>query len=175
MLYYTVFRTKWGYFGLAGNGAVRRTCLPVAGREAAEQALREALEPAGEVRFDKGFLRDLQERIIAYFAGEPVDFRREPAVALDPAGSFVRTVLQTCRKIPAGETTTYGELAVRIGHPGAARAVGSALAQNPVPLIVPCHRVLRTDGSLGGFSAPGGLTTKQKLLDHERPRAPARP
>jgi len=57
---------------------------------------------------------------------------------------------------------------VRIGHPGAARAVGSALARNPIPLIIPCHRVLRTDGHLGGFSAPGGITTKQNLLRHEQ-------
>jgi len=171
MLYYTIFRTRWGYFGLAGNGAVSRTCLPLSQHKAAEQALREALGPAA-ARLDKGFLRELQERIAAYFEGEPVDFRREP-IALNPAGPFACKVLQTCCKIPSGETTTYGELAVRIGHPGAARAVGSALAQNPVPLIVPCHRVLRTDGSLGGFSAPGGLATKQNLLDHERSLRPA--
>ena len=108
------------------------------------------------------FLPDLQERIIAYFEGENVDFSTDPAVNLDALTPFDRKVLQTCRKIPPGETTTYGDLAVRVGHPGAARAVGSALAHNPIPLIIPCHRVLRSDGSLGGFSAPGGLTTKQK-------------
>jgi methylated-DNA-[protein]-cysteine S-methyltransferase len=174
MLYYTVFRTKWGYFGLAGNGAVRRTRLPVARPEAAEQALRKALGSA-DLRFDRGFLRDLQERIVAYFEGEPVDFRREPPVALEHASPFARKVLAACRRIPFGQTTTYRDLARRVGCPAAARAVGGVMAGNPVPLIVPCHRVLRTDGGLGGFSAPGGLATKQKLLDHERALSPALP
>ena len=108
-----------------------------------------------------------EERIIAYFEGENVDFSTDPAVNLDALSPFDRKVLQACRKIRPGETTTYGDLAVRAGHPGVARAVGSALAHNPIPLIIPCHRVLRSDGSLGGFSAPGGLTTKQNLLRHE--------
>ena len=116
----------------------------------------------------KASCRTLQERIAAYFEGENVDFSTDPAVSLDGLNSFDRKVLQTCRTIPSGEITTYGDLAVRVGHPGAARAVGSALARNPIPLIIPCHRVLRTDGSLGGFSAPGGLTTKQRLLRHEQ-------
>jgi methylated-DNA-[protein]-cysteine S-methyltransferase len=173
MLYYAVFRTKWGYFGVAGNGAVRRTCLPMPQREGVEKELSEALRPAdGNPRFDKTYLRNLQQRIIAYFEGEPVDFTFDPAVSLDHAGVFARQVLHACRQIGLGRTTTYAGLAARIGRPGAARAVGTALAANPIPLIIPCHRVLRSDGGLGGFSAPGGTATKQKLLDHEESLRP---
>jgi methylated-DNA-[protein]-cysteine S-methyltransferase len=166
---YAIFETNWGYFAVAGTDSVLcRTCLPSADRQAAQRELLRALHPTHEPlqRVDR-LLPDLQERIVAYFEGENFDFSTDPAVSLDGLSPFDRKVLQTCRKIPSGETTTYGDLAVRIGHPGAARAVGSALAHNPIPLIIPCHRVLRTDGSLGGFSAPGGTTTKQRLLRHE--------
>jgi methylated-DNA-[protein]-cysteine S-methyltransferase len=203
---YVIFKTRWGYFGLAGtdgttnhnpvpgvfnsrgtlagaggqaggsgkrelaDGVVLRTCLPLPDRRRAEQELLKALGPARDhARFDKDLLPDLQQRIAAYFEGENVDFSTDPAVSLDGLSPWDHKVLLTCRKIPSGRTTTYGELALRIGHPGAARAVGSALARNPIPLIIPCHRVLRTDGHLGGFSAPGGLTTKQNLLRHEQP------
>jgi methylated-DNA-[protein]-cysteine S-methyltransferase len=166
---YAIFRTSWGYFAIAGaNGVLSRTCLPVADRQAAQRELLSAFPPDHEpTQPDDGFLSDLQERIAAYFDGENVDFSADPAISLTDLSPFDRKVLQTCRKIPPGETTTYGDLAVRIGHPGAARAVGSALANNPIPLIIPCHRVIRTDGNLGGFSAPGGLATKQRLLRHE--------
>ncbi len=80
---------------------------------------------------------------------------------------FRRLVLETLRGVPFGETISYGALAERIGHPGAARAVGGALAANPVPLLVPCHRVLKSGGEIGGFSAPGGPAMKQRLLRHE--------
>jgi methylated-DNA-[protein]-cysteine S-methyltransferase len=167
---YVIFRTRWGYFGLAGeDGVVCRACLSVLDRRAARRELLEGLPVACEdLREDKGFLADLQQRIIAYFEGEPVDFRTDSKIDLSGMGPFGRKVLQTCRQIRFGRTTTYGELAGRIGHPGAARAVGSALAKNPIPLIVPCHRVLRSDGGLGGFSAPGGIATKQRLLHHEQ-------
>lgn len=99
-----------------------------------------------------------------YFAGTrkaftiPVDLR---AAGTD----FQEHILQLCQKIPYGTTLTYGELADRSGSPGAARAVGVAMASNPVPLVIPCHRVVAGDGSLGGFS--GGLANKRTLLVHE--------
>jgi len=169
-LCYAVFRTKWGYFGLAGTSkAVHRTCLPVAHRQVAEQALLLGLGPAaGDIRFHRGFLPDLQERIVAYFEGENIDFRIDPPLALDHATTFGKKVLRVCRAIPLGGTTTYRDLARQVGCPGAARAVGGVMAANPIPLIIPCHRVLRTDGDLGGFSAPGGIATKQRMLRHEQ-------
>jgi methylated-DNA-[protein]-cysteine S-methyltransferase len=170
MLHYTVFRTRWGYFGLAGTEeAVCRTFLPVSEREKAEQGLLRSFQSAGDnLRLNKGFRQDLQERIIAYYEGEPVDFAVEPAVNLNGAGPFVHHVLDACRSVAFGRTTTYSDLARQIGRPNAARAVGGVMAGNPIPLIIPCHRVLRTDGGLGGFSAPGGTATKQEMLRHEQ-------
>jgi methylated-DNA-[protein]-cysteine S-methyltransferase len=99
----------------------------------------------------------------AYFAGERHTF----ALPLRPAGTeFEVDVWEELRRIPYGETLSYGELADRIGNPGAARAVGRANACNPIPIIVPCHRVIGADGSLTGFG--GGLDTKRRLLDLER-------
>ena len=110
-----------------------------------------------------GFLDDLERELIAYFAGQPVNF----TVPLAPAGltPFQVRVLEQCRLIPYGEVRTYGWLAARVGKPGAARAVGQAMARNPLPLLIPCHRVVAADG-LGGFG--GGLALKARLLDQER-------
>ena len=175
MLHYAIFRTRWGYFGLAGTEqALCRTFLPVPSRQQAEQGLLQDLRSGNDnPRLDKDFPWNLQERIIAYYEGEPVDFRVEPALSLNGAGPFVQKVLHACRRIAFGRTMTYGGLAEQVGSPNAARAVGSALASNPIPLIIPCHRVLRTDGSLGGFSAPGGVDTKQRMLRHEQSAVPS--
>jgi len=80
---------------------------------------------------------------------------------------FYQKVWKACAAIPAGKTKTYGELARVIGHPGAARAVGQALAKNPFAPTIPCHRVIAANGDLRGYSAPGGITKKRQLLDQE--------
>ena len=80
---------------------------------------------------------------------------------------FYQKVWLECAKIPKGETRTYGFLAKKIGRPGAARAVGSALAKNPFAPEIPCHRVVRSDGGLGGYSAPGGTAAKRLMLERE--------
>lgn len=168
---YTIFRTRWGWFGLAGSGAaVCRTCLPTRDRDTVSKSL---LAGWDDVPFEAGLLKGLQQRIIAYFEGENIDFSADPAVDLAGRSPFEQAVLSACRQIGPGERTTYGELAVKIGKPNAARAIGNALARNPVPLIIPCHRVLCSNGSLGGFSAPGGTATKQRMLQHEQ--SPCRP
>jgi O-6-methylguanine DNA methyltransferase len=77
-------------------------------------------------------------------------------------------VYQAAREIPAGATATYGELARRVGTPRDARAVGRALGMNPFPIVVPCHRVIAAGGKLGGFSAPGGVATKRRMLAIEQ-------
>jgi methylated-DNA-[protein]-cysteine S-methyltransferase len=84
--------------------------------------------------------------------------------------TFQRKVLLTVAEVPRGEFTTYAELAKRIGQPKAARAVGQALGSNPMPLVLPCHRVLASDGSMGGYSGRGGVKTKEKLLRLEGAR-----
>lgn len=103
--------------------------------------------------------------IARYLAGEPVDFSSAP-VDLEGIDTFRRSLYQALRGIGFGATTTYGELAKRLGldGPEAARDVGAAMGRNPVPIVIPCHRVLAAGSKLGGFSAPGGTVTKQKLL-----------
>jgi methylated-DNA-[protein]-cysteine S-methyltransferase len=99
----------------------------------------------------------------AYFAGTPTDFA---ALALDPQGTpFQRRVWQELQRIPRGQAISYKELAQRVGNPKGCRAVGQANGRNPIPLIIPCHRVINADGGLGGFSS--GLETKRWLLRHE--------
>jgi methylated-DNA-[protein]-cysteine S-methyltransferase len=88
---------------------------------------------------------------------------------------FERKVLEAARRIPPGSTRTYGELAAEVGEPGAARAVGAAMARNHFPIVVPCHRVLAAGGGFGGFSAPGGLESKARLLTIERAAISAAP
>ena len=171
MLRYTTFDTPWGCFGLACVGErVCRTILPGPDGATVRTALLAGLERRAlhDAVFEKGLARGLQQRIVAYFEGVNTDFRTDPAIDLGGLGPFTQTLLTACRQIPAGQTQTYAALARSIGRPHGARAAGNALAANPIPLIVPCHRVLRTDGGLGGFSAPGGTAVKQRMLLHER-------
>ena len=108
--------------------------------------------------------------IIALLRGEASDFS---SVELDmnAVAPFHRRVYESARAISSGATVSYGEIASRIGSPGASRAVGQALARNPFPIIVPCHRILSAGGKLGGFSANGGIGTKLRLLSMENGRA----
>jgi O-6-methylguanine DNA methyltransferase len=102
--------------------------------------------------------------LLAYFAG---DLSATAALAVDPSGTdFQKRVWRALRELRAGETIAYGEFARALGRPGAARAVASANARNPIPIVVPCHRVIGADGSLTGYA--GGLARKAWLLTHER-------
>lgn len=170
MLRHTIFKTPWGHFGLIFNAhALCRALLPVPDPDRARDLLLADPHLAAlDIPFEKDLARDLQQRIVAYFEGENPDFSTDPAVDLADRGPFTRAVFAACRRIPFGRTASYAQLAHKAGRRRAARAVGAAMAHNPVPLIVPCHRVLRADGRLGGFSAWGGATTKQRLLRHER-------
>jgi methylated-DNA-[protein]-cysteine S-methyltransferase len=104
-----------------------------------------------------------KRELTAYFKGVSTDFA---PLALDPQGTpFQRLVWQELRRIPQGQAISYTELAQRIGNPKASRAVGQANGRNPIPLIIPCHRVIAADGGLGGFSS--GLDRKRWLLRHE--------
>ncbi len=186
---YAIFKTKWGYFGLAGTEyALYRTQLPGPKPEKIKALLlknlsvpdrvpRQSRDRKGAVihehqvsgiEFDKTFFKTLQEQITAYFEGACVNFSRDIPLALDGLSSFGISVLTACRAIEFGQTVTYGRLAKKSGRPNASRAVGSTLAKNPLPLLIPCHRVIRSDGKLGGFSAPGGTNLKKRLLLHEK-------
>ncbi|HEY0412900.1 MAG TPA: methylated-DNA--[protein]-cysteine S-methyltransferase [Allosphingosinicella sp.] len=109
--------------------------------------------------------------IVRLLDGEKVDLH---GIALDLAGAseLERKVYEAALRIPCGQVRTYGEIAAEIGAPGAAQAVGTALGRNPIPIVVPCHRVLAGGGKSGGFSAPGGVATKFRMLEIERARRP---
>ena len=166
-----VFKTKWGHFGLAGTEyALYQTQLPGPKPEKIKSMLLKNLpipNQASSIEFDKTFFRPLQEQITAYFEGVCVNFSRDVPLVLDGFSSFGFSVLTACRSIEFGQTITYGRLAKKSGRPNASRAVGSTLAKNPLPLLIPCHRVIRSNGKLGGFSAPGGVTLKKRMLELE--------
>ncbi len=111
----------------------------------------------------------LVERLHGFAAGRLTRFDDVP-VDMSSRTMFQRKVLEACRAIPAGDTRTYGELAADAGYPGAARAVGSAMANNRTPLIIPCHRVVLASGAAGKFSAPQGEVMRRRLLELEKPQ-----
>lgn len=163
---YTIFKTKWGYFGLAGTEfGLLRSCLPTRRHEDVKLRL---LKDLGKVRFEKGVFKELQWKISAYFEGTCVGFSPNIPIVLEGFSVFVRCVLTACRDIRYGQTISYSQLAERIGRAAAVRAIGNALAKNPLPLIIPCHRVVYANGGIGGFSAMGGVDLKEKLLGHEQ-------
>jgi methylated-DNA-[protein]-cysteine S-methyltransferase len=113
-----------------------------------------------------GMVSDVVDRLARYAEGAEDDLSD---IRLEDSdfSEFRRRVTEACRRIPYGATVTYGELAARVGAPGAARAVGNVMRTNRWPLVVPCHRVIASSGKLGGYSAPSGLTMKQRLLQLE--------
>ena len=175
---YSIFRTKWGYFGLVGTEfGLLRSCLPGPEPEKIKSHLlrnfslisRESgiENRVSRIEFDKNYFKTAQEQITAYFEGICVNFSNIPTI-LHGFSQFNRSVLTACQHIKFGKTVSYSELAKKIGRPDAARAVGNALAKNPLPLIIPCHRVIRSDGKMGGFSTPGGVIRKKAMLELER-------
>ncbi|CAM4209227.1 methylated-DNA--[protein]-cysteine S-methyltransferase [Nocardia ninae] len=168
----TLFDTAIGICAIAWSATtVIRFQLPEASPAATRARItrRRAGLSDNEVREETptGVIAEAIAGIRAHLAGELDDLRWIP---LDTSGipEFHRAVYEVTRAIDPGHTRTYGQVADRIGAPGAAQAVGQALGRNPIPLIIPCHRVLAADNALTGFSAPGGVTTKQHLLEIER-------
>jgi methylated-DNA-[protein]-cysteine S-methyltransferase len=164
--HYHLFKTSLGTCGLAWSEAgLARVQLP------------EKHDATTEARFTKTDAEKWQSKLpesvanavrllTLYARGEAVDFS-ELVLDFGDMGSFERAVYSALRGVPRGETVTYGVLADLAGSPGAAQAVGTAMARNPWPVVVPCHRVLAAGNKPGGFSAPGGLKTKEKLLAME--------
>ncbi len=168
---YTIFKTKWGYFGLAGTEyGLLRSCLPLSEYERVKLWLLKGLADA---QFDRGLFKALQGQITAYFEGACVNFGEDIPIITDGLSGFACSVLDACRDIRFGQTISYGRLAERIGRVDGARAVGNALAGNPLPLVIACHRVTCANGKIGGFSATGGVTLKKKMLELEQSQSNA--
>jgi len=113
--------------------------------------------------------RDLMQDIVDYAAGMRIDFSQVPT-DMSQGTPFQQKIWQACQQIPYGEVCTYGELARRAGRPGAARAVGTAMSHNRIPLIIPCHRVIAAGNKIGGFTSAEGIRLKKRLLDLEAGR-----
>ena len=160
-LEYVTFNTALGWVGIIGSGnGLRRVTLP---QPSEGEARRRLGEKAAAADWSPQRFGDLVGRLQAYFSGSPADFPDR----LDPVGAtpFQREVWRITRLIPGGETRSYRWVAEQLGKPGGARGVGQALGQNPLPIIIPCHRVVKSDGTLGGFG--GGLEMKRRLLNLE--------
>lgn len=158
-----VFETALGFMGLAwSETGVTHLFLAEERRDSVERRLLRAAGPVAASPMP-AWVEELIAAIKAYAGGEEVDFS---AVPVDLAGvdDFRLAIYAAARKLGFGETTTYGELARRAGHGGLPRETGAALGANPVPLIIPCHRILAAGGKIGGFSAPGGSASKERML-----------
>ena len=160
------FETSFGWVALLGaDSGIRRSSLPCDSPDACVSDL--GAEAEGAVAAPERFA-ELQRRLVAYFDGQDENFDDVP-LDLDGAAEFHRRAWAACRTIPRGETRTYKWLARAAGSPKAARAAGQSMAKNKAPIIVPCHRVIGTDGGLRGFgSGKTRLDLKRRLLDMER-------
>ena len=145
-----------------GEKGLKRIILPRSGRTEVEKDIFQEFPGAGK---NSAHLRPLADILVKYFEGE----KFTPCLSFDAVGytEFLVTVWKTTQTIPWGEVRTYQWVSTHIKNPSSFRAVGSALGKNPFPIVVPCHRVIRKDGTLGGFSAPEGILLKQKLLQLE--------
>ena len=163
---YVLVSSKFGAFGLVwkevtGNAQVQRVLLPREG--AAMENLLQATYPSIKPGSCPA-IEALVERMGRFLAGEQVTFSLE-VLALENCSPFQQRVLLAEFQVPRGWVSTYGLIARHLGVPGGARAVGGALARNPFPIIIPCHRAIASDGTLGGYQ--GGLAMKRRLLEME--------
>ncbi len=160
---YCLFETAFGTCGVAWTErGLTRVQLPERDRAATERRLQkrtQATAPSEPPATIARLIADLQH----YMSGAAIAFD-ETVVDWSGVDEFQRAVYDAGRKVGWGETVTYGELARRAGFDGEAQAVGQAMSRNPVPVVMPCHRVLASGGKLGGFSAYGGTLTKERLL-----------
>ena len=159
--YYTVFDTRFGWVAIAGSQAgLRRLTLP---QETPDKALKLIADLVPQSAAKASDFSEVIFQLQRYFEGKKVDFSEK--LDLQSATPFQQEVWRLTRSIPHGETRTYGWVAAKLGRPKSARGVGQALARNPLPIIIPCHRVVGFGKSLGGFT--GGLEMKSNLLKLE--------
>jgi methylated-DNA-[protein]-cysteine S-methyltransferase len=167
-----LFDTAIGRCGIAwSDHGVVGVQLPEATEASTRARLRRRFPSAADAQ-PPASIQTAIEGIVALLAGEEAGELRDVELDLRSVPEFNAQVYRVARTIPPGQTTTYGEIALQLADRGAARAVGQALGANPIPIIIPCHRVLAAGDRAGGFSAPGGVTTKLKLLEIERRSVP---
>ena len=162
--HYLIFETAGGFCGIAWNDiGITRFQLPTKSAEAAERLLLRRIAGA-EPGKPTPQVAEAVAAVKRYFEGEETDFSSFK-LDLGEQDEFFEQIYGAARRLGWGHTTTYGALAKELGAgPEAARDVGQAMAKNPVPLIIPCHRVLAAGGKVGGFSAPGGSVAKARML-----------
>lgn len=165
--HYQLFETAAGVAAIGWNDVgVTALRLPAPGADESERAVLRRL-PGAQRHEPPPEVRAVIDAAIRYFAGERVDFSDVP-LDMGEQDMFFARVYDLVRGLGWGETTTYGAIAQQLGvGPEYARAVGQAMARNPIPLIVPCHRVTAAGGKIGGFSAPGGSISKARMLELE--------
>lgn len=161
----TIIETALGFMGIVWSDAgVSRVFLADRSQDAIERRLlRHTGVKPGKTADMPPWMSELVVAIKAYASGDAVDFSSVP-VDFRGVDDFRLAIYGAARKLVYGETTTYGELAKRAAHPGLPRETGAALSSNPVPLIIPCHRIVAAGGKIGGFSAPGGSVAKERML-----------
>jgi methylated-DNA-[protein]-cysteine S-methyltransferase len=164
----TFFDTAIGWCGLAWDGHnILGFQLPEATKELTEKKMRSQYPNLVGDTVPSRLIANLCRDVLSHVEGRAQDFT-STRIDISTLTPFSKRVYEFTRAIPAGRTISYGELAKRIGSPNSARAVGRALGANPIPLIVPCHRVIAANGALTGFSAAGGVDLKAHLLEIER-------
>ncbi len=160
---YSIFKTEYGWCVIFGDKGRLLEIIPFLRSEA--EAFSRAFSRHRTMTGDPRFFNEIRESMRKYFLGEKVDFRFP--VDLSRHTYFQRKVWEITESIPYGDVLTYRQVSAMMGNPRASRAVGQALAKNPLPIIIPCHRVVRSNGELGGYSAPGGIDMKARLLKME--------
>ena len=165
LLHHHIFETIFGFAAIVfkeDNSSVKRIFLPSNSKAASEKLLKEthSSSPGHTPKILK-----LSSNIQAYFNGTPISLSME-SIDLSKLSDLEQLVLKTVATIKYGTTQTYGQISEQIGRSRAYRFVGTTLAKNPFPLVIPCHRIVRADGSPGGFA--GGTTLKERMLEMEK-------
>jgi O-6-methylguanine DNA methyltransferase len=163
---YAIFLTAWGWAGfVADRKGLRIFVLPEETKEDVLFRIKKELKCNNLFQDNRGW-ESLIKKVKEYYSGRKVDFT-DCRLNLDNYTDFQKKILQTVKKIPYGGIRSYKKAAEAAGYPRAYRAVGNTMRNNPLPLIIPCHRVIKSDGSLGGFSAKGSIALKKKMIDLE--------
>ena len=159
----SIFKTKFGWCGIVGKGGIPSEIIPFLPTQ--QKVYSHIASRYADVKNFQDCFKKVRSAIERYLRGQRTDFPFP--LDLSQFSDFQRGVWKITKSIPYGELRTYRQVSEEMGNPQASRAVGTALARNPAPIVVPCHRVVRSDGKLGGYSGAGGIDTKAKLLKME--------